>query len=76
MEQKFQKIKDLTKSIFDNSINVSSYSVRQVGLKFVIRIYNRKKMIVFGMEGNYNNVLHVCRLILKEQKVNGGKLYE
>lgn len=76
MEQKFENIKDLTKKIFDNSINVSSFTVRQIGLKFVIRIYNSKKMIVFGMEGNYKNVSHICKLILNEQKINGGKLYE
>lgn len=76
MKQKLEHIQDLTKVIFDNSVNVARYSVKNVGLKIIIRIYNSNNMVVFGMEGNYNNLVKVCRLILEEQKINGGKLYE
>lgn len=76
MKQKLEHIQDLTKAIFDNSVNVARYSVKNVGLKIIIRIYNSNNMVVFGMQRNYNNLVKVCRLILEEQKFNGGKLYE
>ena len=76
MKQKLENIEDLTRKIFENSINVSRYSVKNVGLKIIIRIYNEHNMVVFGMQGNYNNLCHVCKLILNEQKINGGKIYE
>lgn len=76
MKYKLEHIQDLTREIFENSINVSRFSVKNVGLKIIIRIYNSNNMVVFGMQGNYNNLVKVCRLILNEQKINGGKLYE
>lgn len=76
MEQKLERIQDLTREIFENSINVSRFSVKNVGLKIIIRMYNNNNQVVFGMQGNYNNLVKVCRLILNEQKINGGKLYE
>lgn len=76
MKQKLEHIQNLTKAIFDNSVNVARYSVKNVGLKIIVRIYNNNNQVVFGMQGNYNNLSKVCRLIIEEQKINGGKLYE
>lgn len=76
MKYELERIQDLTREIFENSINVSHFSVKNVGLKIIVRIYNNNNQVVFGMQGNYNNLLHVCKLILKEQETNGGKIYE
>lgn len=76
MKQKLERIQDLTREIFENSINVSRFSVKNVGLKIIVSIYNDNNQVVFGMQGNYNNLLHICKLILKEQEKNGGKIYE
>ena len=69
-------IKYLTKAIFDNSYNVASYSVKNVGLKYTIKIFNNNSNIVFSISGNYNNVVSVCRLILEKQIKDKGGLYE
>lgn len=76
MDYEFEKIVDLTREIFEKSTNVSKYTVRKIGAKYIVKILNSKKKIVFGMQGNYNNVKHVAKLIIEEQKSNGGKLYE
>ena len=76
MKCELERIQDLTREIFENSINVSHFSVKNVGLKIIVRIYNDNNQVVFGMQGNYNNLLYVCKLILKEQETNGGKIYE
>lgn len=76
MKYKLERIQDLTREIFENSINVSRFSVKNVGLKIIVKIYNDNNQVVFGMQGNYNNLLHICKLILKEQAINGGKIYE
>lgn len=76
MDYAFEKIVDLAREIFEKSANVSKYTVHKIGAKYIVKIYDNKGTIAFGMKGNYNNVKHVCKLILKEQETNGGKLYE
>lgn len=74
--EEFEFIEFLTRKIFENSGNVAKYSVNRIGRKYIIKIYNSKRKVVFGMEGDCNNILFICKLILKEQETNGGKLYE
>lgn len=76
MDYEFEKIKDLTRTIFRKSANVSHFTVKNVGTNFIIKIFNKKGGVTFGMQGTYDNVKKVCLLIIEEQKVNGGKLYE
>lgn len=76
MKQKLEHIENLTKAIFENSVNVARYSVKNVGLKIIVRIYNKNNMVVFGMQGNYKNIVTVCRLILEKQIKDRGGLYE
>lgn len=66
----------LTKKMFENSANVNDFRVENIGSEFNIRIVNKTGEVVFGMRGYYKNLVHVCKLILNEQKTNGGKLYE
>lgn len=75
MEQHLEHIQNLTKAIFDNSYNVASYIVKNVGLKYTIKIFNNNNKIVFSMSGNYNNVVSVCRLILEKQIKDKGGIY-
>lgn len=76
MKQKLEHIQDLTREIFEKSVNVSRFSVKNVGLKIIVRIYNDNNQVVFGMQGNYKNIVTVCRLILEKQIKDRGGLYE
>lgn len=76
MKEKLKKIENLTRKIFNKLINVSRYCVTNEGLKIIVRIYNTNNLVVIEMQGDYNNLAHVCKLILEEQNTKGGKTYE
>lgn len=75
-DYEIKKLMDLIREIFENSANVNDFMVENIGSEFSIRVINKTGDVVFGMRGCYKNLVYICKLILNNQKTNGGKLYE